>query len=48
MKNSSDSGNAQVRVTFSMVIGTLVALVVIFGKIYATGVPITIENVTMT
>ena len=36
MNTSSDSGNAQAMVTFSMVIGTLVALVVIFGKIYAT------------
>gem|GEM_PF-6959017 len=35
MKHPSDSGNAQALVTFSMVIGTLVALVVIFGKMYA-------------
>jgi hypothetical protein len=35
MKNIPDSGNTQPIITFVMVIGTLVGLVVIFGKIYA-------------
>ncbi len=36
MKKVSDSGNAQPIVTFTMVIGTLVGLILIFGKLYAT------------
>ncbi|MHB1606340.1 MAG: hypothetical protein ACYC9S_01430 [Leptospirales bacterium] len=35
MKKVSDSGNSQPIITFTMVIGTLVGLVLVFGKLYA-------------